>query len=137
MSVSVNSGALNGGYLKITLTGGAAVTDGGLGAVLNPEGVDLGITRAWIKGRTGSTGAANLDAGVGATATTKGTDICSAMDVVEATLNTDLTFLPAVQVAETDNPCAIWGAGQYITFTGSADTTGLDADIYIEYIRLA
>lgn len=27
--------------------------------------------------------------------------------------------------------------GPYLTATGSADSTGLDADVYVEYIRLA
>jgi len=47
-----------------------------------------------------------------------------------------LTFLPAAQVAETDSPTALWAANEFLVFTGSATTAGLDADIYIEYIRL-
>ena len=124
------------GWFKIKLTGAASTDNAGLGQVANPEGVPLGIVRAFIYARTGSTGAANLDAGVGASGA-KASDICSAMDVIEATIGGDLTYLPAAQAAETDSPTALWAADTYVTFTGSASTVGLDADVYLEYIRLA
>ena len=124
------------GWFKVTLTGTASTANAGLGEVANPEGVVLGITRAFIYARTGSTGAANLDIGIGASGA-KASDICSAMDVVEATIGGKLFFLPAVQAAETESPTALWASTTYLTFTGSASTAGLDADVYIEYIRLA
>ena len=124
------------GWFKFTLTGANSAANAGLGQIANPEGVLLGITRAFIYARTGSTGAANLDIGIGASGA-KATDICSAMSMVEADLGGDLTFLPAAQAAETDSPTALWAANTFLTFTGSADSTGLDADVYIEYIRLA
>ena len=124
------------GWFKFTLTGAASAANAGLGEIANPEGVTLGITRAFIYARTGSTGAANLDMGIGASGA-KTTDLCSAMDVIEATIGGDLTFLPAAQAAETDSPTALWTSATYLTATGSASTVGLDADVYIEYIRLA
>ncbi len=124
------------GWFKFTLTGAVSAANAGLGEIANPEGVTLGIVRAFIYARTGSTGAANLDMGIGASGA-KTSDICSAMDVVEATVGGDLTFLPAAQAAETDSPTALWTSSTYLTATGSADTTGLDADVYVEYIRLA
>lgn len=124
------------GWFKIALTGAASTANGGLGEVANPEGVLLGITRAFIYARTGSTGAANLSIGVGASGAAV-SDVCSSMDVIEATIGGDLTFLPAAQAAETDSPTALWAADTYLVFTGSASTVGLDADVYIEYIRLA
>ncbi len=135
MTVSVNSGEQRGWFM-VTLTGANAAGNAGLGQVANPEGVLLGITRAFIYARTGSTGAANLDIGIGASGA-KAADICSAMSMVEADLGGDFTFLPAAQAAETDSPTALWAANTFLTFTGSADSTGLDADVYIEYIRLA
>jgi len=124
------------GWFKFTLTGAASADNAGLGEIANPEGVTIGITRAFIYARTGSTGAANLDMGIGASGA-KASDICSAMDVVEATIGGDLTFLPAAQAAETDSPTALWTTATYLTCTGSATTVGLDADVYVEYIRLA
>lgn len=135
MTVTANS-ADQRGMFKILLTGAASAANAGLGEVANPEGVTLGITRAFIFARTGSTGAANLDIGIGASGT-KNSDVCSAMDVIEATIGGDLTFLPAAQAAETDSPTALWTSSTYLTFTGSASTAGLDADVYVEYIRLA
>jgi len=135
MGYTLNTGAMQSGYMKITIAGVAATTNGGIASVPNPEGCELGITRAWIRGRTGSTDAANLSVGVGALLGAD-TSICSTMDCIEATLNTDLTFLPAAQVAETDNPATIWAAAEYLLVTGSASTVGLDADLYIEYMRL-
>jgi hypothetical protein len=124
------------GWFKFTLTGAASTDNAGLGQIANPEGVTLGITRAFIFARTGSTGAANLDLGIGASGA-KASDICSAMDVVEATIGGDLTYLPAAQAAETDSPTALWTTSTYLTATGSASTAGLDADVFVEYIRLA
>jgi hypothetical protein len=124
------------GWFKFTLTGAVSAANAGLGEIANPEGVTLGIVRAFIYARTGSTGAANLDLGIGASGA-KASDICSAMSVIEADLGGDLTFLPAAEAAETDSPTALWTTSTFLTATGSADTTGLDADVYIEYIRLA
>lgn len=124
------------GYFKIALTGAVSAANAGLGEIANPEGVTLGITRAFIYARTGSTGAANLDIGIGASGA-KASDVASAMDVIEATVGGELIYLPAAQAAETESPTALWTSGTYLTFTGSADTTGLDADVFVEYIRLA
>lgn len=123
------------GWLRVLLTGANDLNNAGLGSIANPEGVTLGVTRAFIYARTGSTGACNLSVGIGA-AGAASSDICSAMDCVEATLGGDFTFLPAAQVAETDSPTALWTAATFLNITGSADSTGLDADLYIEYIRL-
>jgi hypothetical protein len=136
MTVSATTSGDQRGYLKITLTGATSAANAGLGQVANPEGVLLGITRVFAYFRTGSTGAGNLDIGVGASGA-KASDICSAMDMIEATVGGKLLYLPAVQAAETEDPTAKWASTTYITFTGSADSTGLDADVYVEYIRLA
>jgi hypothetical protein len=136
MTVSTTLVDQRGGFLKIKLTGAVSAANAGLGEVANPEGVTLGIVRVFAYFRTGSTGAANLDVGVGASGA-KASDVCSAMDMVQATVGGKLVHLPAVQVAETENPTAKWTSSTYLTFTGSADSTGLDADVYVEYIRLS
>ena len=136
MSVDATLEDSNSGFFKIVLTGAAAATSGGLGAVLNPEGVDLLITRTFLYARTGSTGAANIDIGVGSTTTTKGTDILSTFDGIEATIGGKAFYCQAVSVNETEE-AVIWEDDEYVCFTGSATTVGLDADLYIEYIRLA
>ena len=123
------------GWLVIDLTGAASAANAGLGEIANPEGVTLGITRAFLYFTTGSTGAADLDIGIGASCA-KCSDIVAAMDVIEATVGGELIFGPAAQVAETESPTALWAADTYLTFTGSATTVGLEAKLFLEYIRL-
>lgn len=123
------------GMMKINLTGAASTANGGLGEVANPEGVRLGVLRTYLYARTGSTGAANLDVGIAASGA-KGTDILSTFDGIEATIGGKLFYCQAVPVNETED-AVIWESTEYITFTGSATTVGLDADLYVEYIRLA
>jgi hypothetical protein len=136
MTVSTTVTAQRGGWFKFTLTGAASTDNAGLGAIANPEGVLLGVTRVFAYFRTGSTGAANLSAGIGAIDAAS-SDIVSAMDVIQATVGGKLMHLPAVQVAETENPTAKWTSTTYLNITGSASTVGLDADVYVEYVRLA
>lgn len=134
MALAQNSGALANGFLKLTITGAASTDNGGLGSLLNPEGVDLIITRTYADFRTGSVGAANLDVGIGATAATKGTDILSTFDAIEATVGGKAFNCQAVPVNETEE-AVIWEADEYLTVTGSATTVGLDFDLFVEYIR--
>jgi len=122
--------------LKIKITGVASSDNGGIGYIANPEGVKLGILRTYLYARTGSTGAVNLDVGVATAVTSKGTDILSTFDGVEATIGGKLFYCQAVPVNETED-AVVWAATSYITFTGSATSVGLDADLYVEYIRLA
>lgn len=124
------------GMMKIEITGVASTSNGGIGYVANPEGVKLGILRTYLYARTGSTGAANLDVGVATATTSKGTDILSSFDMVEATIGGKLWYCQAVPVNETED-AVVWASTSYITFTGSASSVGLDADLYVEYIRLA
>ncbi|PKO03047.1 MAG: hypothetical protein CVU43_04510 [Chloroflexi bacterium HGW-Chloroflexi-5] len=134
MSAEINQDPQRG-MLCIDIEGAASVANGGLGAILNPEGKKLGILRTYAYFETGSTGAANLDVGVGATAATKGTDILSTFDGIEATVGGKLFYCQAVPVNETED-AVIWEAGEYITFTGSASTVGLEGKMFVEYIRL-
>ena len=136
MTASIVYDGAQKGWMRVLITGENDVNNAGLGGIANPEGVTLGITRAFIYARTGSTGAANLSIGIGA-AGAASSDICSAMSMVEADLGGDFTFLPAAQAAETDSPTALWTTSTFLNITGSADSTGLDADLYLEYIRLA
>lgn len=122
------------GFLTIDLTGAVSAANGGLGELLNPEGVDLLITRSYIYFATGSTGAANLDVGVAATGV-KGTDILGTFDVIEATVGGKVFNCQAVPVIETEE-AVVWEDDEYITFTGSATTVGMAAKLFIEYMRL-
>jgi hypothetical protein len=123
------------GMLAIDITGVASTDNGGIGAVYNPEGCDLVILRTYLHARTGSTGAVNLDVGIGATSATKATDILSTFDGIEATIGGKVFYCQAVPVNETEE-AVIWEDDEYLTFTGSATSVGLDATLYVEYLRL-
>lgn len=126
----------NAGFLKLTIAGAASTANGGVGSILNPEGVDLLIVRTFLYARTGSTGAVNLDVGIGATAATKGTDILSTFNGIDATIGGKAFYCQAASVSEAEE-AVIWEDDEYLTVTGSATSVGLDADLYVEYIRLA
>lgn len=123
------------GFLAIEITGVASTENAGIGEILNPEGVDVLITRSFIHFRDGSTGAANFDVGV-ADSGAKGTDILSTFAIADATVGGKAYNCQAVPVNETEE-AVVWEDDEYITFTGSATTVGLDATLYLEYIRLA
>jgi hypothetical protein len=135
MTVAISTDADKKGWLELDITGAASTANGGLGELTNPEGCTLAITRAFFYFATGSTGAANLDVGIGATAT-KCSDICSAMDVIEATVGGKCIYGPAAQAGETECPTALWTTTTYLSLTGSATTVGLAGKLYVEYIRL-
>ena len=135
MTVAISTSASQKGMLVINITGVASTDNAGIGYIANPEGVTLGITRAFLYFTTGSTGAANLDIGV-TTIAAKGSDIVSAMDMVQATVGGKFMFGPAAQAAETESPTAKWTSTTYLTFTGSGSSVGLAAKLYVEYIRL-
>ena len=135
MSVTRQHSGANG-FLKLAIAGAASTSAGGIGSILNPEGVDLLIIRTYLYARTGSTGAVNLQVGIGATAATQGTDILSTFDGIEATIGGKAFFCQAVAANETEE-AVVWEDSEYLTVTGSATSVGLDADLYVEYIRLA
>lgn len=135
MTVAISTDADQKGWFEIDITGVASAANAGIGEILNPEGVTVGITRAFLYFVTGSTGAANLDIGVGASGA-KATDIVSTMDMIEATVGGKFIYGPAAQAAETEGPTALWTSTTYLTFTGSATSVGLAARLYVEYIRL-
>lgn len=124
------------GALAIDLTGVASTDSGGQGALENPEGVSIIILRSTIYFRNNSDGAGNLGIGIAANATTKATDILNDLDVNgvadgsvyngHAMQNTAKTAISAP---------AVWTTDKYLTFTGSATLVGLDATLYLEYIR--
>jgi len=135
MTVAISTDSDKKGWLEIDITGVTSTANAGMGEIANPEGCTLGITRVFCYFVTGSTGAGKLDIGVGASGA-KASDICSAMDMIQATVGGKLIHMPAVQVAETENPTAKWTSGTYLTFTGSGSSVGLSATLYVEYIRL-
>jgi hypothetical protein len=108
-----------------------------VGALLNPEGVALLITKATIHFIAPSDGAANLGIGIGATAATKGTDVLNDLDVNGVAAASWYNGHVRQNGAKTEITApAVWGATEYLTFTGSGSTVGLSGRLYLEYIRL-
>ncbi len=133
MTVSINSEGK--GQMSIQITGVASTDNAGVGQIANPEGVKLLILRSTLYVKTQSSGAANLGIGVAASGA-KGTDILNDLAMGAATgkwynghamQNTAKTEITAP---------AVWDTDKCVTFTGSASTAGLDATLYLEYIRI-
>jgi hypothetical protein len=137
MGASLTSNNTGRGLMAINLTGVTGTGNGGIGAVLNPEGVDVLITRCFLYVGTASTGAANLSCGVGATATTPTSDIISALAVNGVTGNYYNGQAQQVTAKTQVSAPATWSASKYIVFTGSADTTGFVGTLFVEYVRTA
>jgi hypothetical protein len=136
MTVTVNPSESQSGRLVIKIDGALSTANGGLGAVLNPEGVDLIITRSHLFYKAASAGAANLGAGIVAAAASKGTDVVN--DLASAATAGKVYNGSTIQVTAKTEVTApvVWQAGYYLTFTGSASTVGMVAYLYVEYLRL-
>lgn len=122
------------GNIEIALTGATLFAGGEIAACLNPEGVPLIIVDAKLYVDAVSTGAANLNVGINASATASDTDMINALDINGATVGGAyhaMTALAAKGAAQ------VWGATEYITATGSADTSGFAGRLYVQYIRTA
>lgn len=134
MTVAVESEGR--GTLCIKITGVASTDNGGIGAVLNPEGVNVVILRTTFYAHTPSTGAANLSVGVASSATGAATDILNALDANTMTADTMWNGHAMQNTGKTQITApALWQAGYYITFTGSATTVGFEGYLFVEYVR--
>lgn len=125
------------GALVVDITGVASTDNGGVGALANPEGQSLLITKATLQIIAASTGAANLGIGVAASASTKATDVLNDLDVNAPSAGDWYNGFARQNTAKTQiSAPAVWTSSKYLTFTGSASTVGLSARLYLEYIRL-
>lgn len=135
MSVTINNEGK--GAMSIHIVGGTPVTDGGQGAIANPEGVTLLVLRTTLYVKNHSTGAANLGVGIAANATTKGTDVVNDLAVggaIDGKFYNGSTIQPTAKT-EITAPAA-WTSDKFLTFTASADLSGFDGTLYVEYVRL-
>jgi hypothetical protein len=122
------------GFVVLHIVGQVAATAGGQGAVINNSGQDLMIQKALINITTIATGVGTLSIVSGAaTPTTGGTDVLNTQDVhgVSGWVN---CFVVNNTGKSTPVP-AVWAQGTYLNFTGSADLTGLVADLFLDILR--
>ena len=135
MTVHIESEG-HGGCLTIHLVGGTSVAAAGLGQIANPEGRTCVIRRCTYYAVTASTGAATLSVGVTTTGLAA-TDILNAMDAVAVTAGLFVNGHAPQNTAKTSITVpAVWHSTDFITFTGNADTTGLEGFLYVEYIAI-
>lgn len=126
--------AFSSGTFEIPLTGNALFAGGEIAAVANPEGVPLIIVDVKIYVDTPSTGAANINVGLAANATTSDTDMINALAINGAITGKayhGMTALAAKGEAQ------VWGTSQYLTATGSADSSGFAGRLFVQYVRTA
>lgn len=119
-----------GGRKQFTLTGTTSTTGGAIGSFANPEGVPLIINDVKLYVDTKSTGAANLSAGINADPATSDTDLINALAIngsINGKAYHGMTALAAKDEAK------VWGASEYLTVTGSADSTGFTGRLLVEY----
>lgn len=119
----------NGSYrADLAATTGAA----GALALLNPEGVDLYVTRLVLNISTAATAACTLDAGIAATATTDD-DLIDGLDV-----NTAAGVFDNVKNGGTNGKAGQkWAAGSYLTVSEKTGAiAGLVGEAIIQWVRL-
>lgn len=124
------------GFFSVAITGATSTSGGGIASILNPEGVSLLILRCILYVSANSTGAANLSVGIGAASNTSATDIINALAMAAAAGKYyNGQALQTSAKTEITAP-AIWSADKYLNVTGSASTAGLEATLYVEYVRV-
>jgi len=112
---------------------GVADTGGGVLSLLNPEGVDLIITRLVLDVTTKATAACTLDAGVAAAATTSNDTLINGIDVNAAAG----VFGNIDDKAGNGQAVIRWESDYYLTISmASGAAAGLVGNAYIEYIRV-
>lgn len=126
----------NAGLMSVQITGGTATAGGGLASVANPEGVSVMVVESWLWVETASTGSANINVGIGAAATTDASDIISALAVNGVSADTVYTGGTVTHASKTAlSTPALWTTSKYLNVTGSASTAGLDATLFVRYLR--
>lgn len=125
--------AFASGCFEIPLAGDALFAGGEIGAQLNPEGVPLIIQDVKLYVDTPSTGGANISVGIAANATTSDTDLINALAINGAITGKTYHGMTALAAKGEGQ---VWGATEYITATGSADSSGFAGRLFVQYIRV-
>jgi hypothetical protein len=138
MTVAISTDAAQTGFLKIHVTGNATVA-GLVGEIYNPCGVLLQICKGFLYITTPSVAAAVPLVGIGATGVSSNTILATlAMNQAAGTMWLVTGMDRASEAAATTPWGVLWPATSYLTWTNSvAASTGLVADLYLQYIRLA
>ena len=135
MSYEVND-APQRGVFSVTITGGTSTAGGGQAAILNPEGVDLWIQDWALAVTANSTGAANLTMGTAASGTVAATSLMgnTAMAAAAGSIFTGITSGTAA--GQNVTTTAKWGSAHYLNVAASASAAGLEAILFVNYVRI-
>lgn len=138
MTVAISSDAAQSGWLKVHIVGNA-IAAGLVGQIANPEGVLLHICEGLLYIQEGAHAASTFNIGIGASGA-DASDLMSAFAMnqtdgtVWAVIGKDLSS----EGAATTPKGLLWPATSYLTITSAAQvSTGLLADLFLRYIRLA
>jgi hypothetical protein len=121
------------GHLEIPLLGAVTFAGGELGSVRNPEGVPLILTDVKLYVEAPSTGASNINVGINASPTAVDADLIAALAINGAISGTAYHGMGALAAKGT---VQVWPANEYITATGTVDSTGFRGRLYVSYIRV-
>lgn len=124
------------GGCSFAITGQAAHTAdaaGTLGYFQNPEDVAIIIKSCFVHVLTNSTGAANLT--IGHATTVAGAHDATELFAAAAMAAAEGTAVTGFANGDAADALPIVPADSYIAAFGSADTSGLTAIAYIEYVR--
>lgn len=125
------------GVLAIRIDGVAGITGGAQGAIANPEGVDVQILRTTLVVHTASTAAGNITIGIAADAVTSANDIIDALAMGSVTAQTVYNGHAMQNTTKTAITVpALWTATKYLTITGSSSLVGLEATLFVDYLRV-
>lgn len=116
--------------VKVALKGVTATTGGALFSWANPEGASIIIQRLLIDITTKSTGAANVSFGTAANGTTSAANLIDTY----AAGGTEKVVDNHVDGSTNGKLNQKMTSSQYLTGTGSADTSGLVGNVFIEYV---
>ena len=135
MTVALSTAEGRGGVMVLDVVGAASTDNGGLGALANPLGADLLITKAFWHVVEHSAAAANFSAGIGIEAAAS-TDIINALACGGGTEPGKVWQCQADVGAKTEVVPAVWTSAKFLNLKGSASTVGLIGKLYLYFIRL-
>lgn len=119
------------GSYKAALTAATTTAVGGVLKVLNPEGVDLIVTRLILDITTQATGTPTVDGGID-----DGGDVSSDNLLDGLAIGTAAGTFDNVEGGGTNGQATVkWPAGHFLVITASASAAGLVGNAHIQYIR--
>lgn len=125
------------GKCSFRITGQAAHSAdlaGCLGAIVNPEACDIVVTNCFVYTLVNSTGAANLT--VGRATTVAGAHDATELFAAAAQADAHGTAVNGFANGDAADAFPVVREGSYIAAFASADSSGLDAIVFVEYVRV-